>query len=138
MATGQPVDLDLLAQIARTHGLRLVLQFGSTVTGREHARSDVDLAVEFVEVPREFWPLGAVMQGLQGLFPGRDVDVAMVNRADPLFLHRMLSACRLLYGDPRRLAALQIYAFKRYQDHRRFLGLERQHVARVLARMGSG
>jgi len=37
-------------------------------------------------------------------------------------------------ASPRRLAELKIYAFKRYQDHRRFLDMEREHVRRVLAR----
>ncbi len=45
------MDPDLVARITRTHGIRLLLQFGSTVTGHEHPRSDVDLAVEFGEVP---------------------------------------------------------------------------------------
>jgi hypothetical protein len=31
------------------------------------------------------------------------------------------------------VAELKIYGFKRYQDHRRFLDLERQHVRRVLS-----
>ena len=34
-----PVDL---APIAERHGIRMLLQFGSTVTGQVHERSDVD------------------------------------------------------------------------------------------------
>lgn len=30
-------------QIAKKHGILLILQFGSSVTGKVHARSDVDL-----------------------------------------------------------------------------------------------
>lgn len=127
----------LVAETARRHGIRLILQFGSTVTGREHPHSDVDLGVEFDVVPASFAALGAAMQDLQRLFPGREVDVGIINRADPLFLDRMLRTSRLLFGDPRRLAELNIYAFKRYQDHKRFLALERDYVARVLARAGA-
>jgi hypothetical protein len=36
------MDANLVAGIAHEHGIRLLLQFGSTVTGRTHARSDVD------------------------------------------------------------------------------------------------
>jgi len=131
------MDFDLVARVTRKHGIRLLLQFGSTVTGHEHPHSDVDLAVEFGAVPGSFATLGEVMEDLQSLFPGREVDVAVVNRADPLFLDRMLRSCRLLHGDPRRLNELRIYAFKRYQDHKRFLALERQYVARILARTGA-
>jgi len=43
----------------------------------------------------------------------------------------------LLYGPTRPLHELKIYAFKRYQDHRRFLAMERAYVRdkiRALAR----
>jgi predicted nucleotidyltransferase len=32
-----------IAAIARRYGIRLVVQFGSSVTGRTHAQSDVDI-----------------------------------------------------------------------------------------------
>ena len=37
-------DIDL-GQIAQRHGIRLLLLFGSTVSGQVHERSDVDLGV---------------------------------------------------------------------------------------------
>jgi hypothetical protein len=37
-----------------------------------------------------------------------------------------------VYGDPRALEELKIYAFKRYQDHRRFFAMERAYVERFL------
>lgn len=67
---------------------------------------------------------------MQRVFPDREVDLAVIDHADPLFLKKILENCRLLYGDPRRLQRLRIYAFKRYQDHRRFLDLERAFIAR--------
>jgi hypothetical protein len=38
----------------------------------------------------------------------------------------------LLHGSPRRLHELKMYAFKRYQDHRRYLAMERDYVARAV------
>lgn len=123
-------DLDT---IARAHGVALLLQFGSSVTGRLHARSDVDLGV-LLDRPRvTFDELGELISDLGRLFPGREVDVAVLDHADPLFLKKVMETCRLLHGDPRRLQRLKIYAFKRYQDHRRYLELERAFVARRLA-----
>jgi len=56
------------------------------------------------------------------------------NGMDPnqlsLFLKKITEQCRLLYGSPRALSELMIYAFKRYQDHRRFLAMEREYVSR--------
>lgn len=118
--------------IARRHGARLVLQFGSTVTGRTHAASDVDVAVLFAGVP-DYERLGSLHADLAVAFRGREVDLGILNHADPLFLKKVLEHCRLLAGSARELAELRLYAFRRYQDHRRFLRLEEQHVERFLA-----
>ena len=77
--------------------------------------------------------LDLVLQDLQSLFPGREVDLAVLNHADPLFLKKVTERCQLLTGSPARLQRLQLYAFKRYQDHRRFLALERDYVRRHAA-----
>lgn len=117
--------------IARKHGARLLLQFGSTVTGREHAKSDVDLAVLFEGDPT-FSRLGALLADVESAFPGRTVDLALLNRADPLFLKKVLESARLLAGTARELAELRLRAFRRYQDHRRYLALEREFMDRFL------
>ena len=61
------------------------------------------------------------------------MDLAVLNHADPLLLKQVVDGCRLLYGAPRALSELRMYAFKRYQDHRRFLAMERDYVRRKVA-----
>jgi predicted nucleotidyltransferase len=122
-----------IARIARRHSLRLLLQFGSSVTGRMHARSDVDLAALLDRPPASLREYSDLLHDVGSQFPGQEVDLAVVNHADPLFLKKIMESCRLLYGDPRHLQRLKIYAFKRYQDHKRYLALERRFVARRLA-----
>lgn len=131
------IDTEQLASAAKKHGILLLLQFGSSVTGQLHMRSDVDLAVLLERAPASLQDHSELIHDLQGLFPDREVDVALINRADPLFLKQVTAAPRLLYGSPRRLQRLKIYAFKRYQDHRRFLLLERQYVERSLERLST-
>jgi predicted nucleotidyltransferase len=118
--------------IARRHGARLLLQFGSTVSGRTHPGSDLDIAALFEGDPG-YARLGALLADLEGALPGRAIDLGLLNHADPLFLKKVLEAPRLLAGSRRDLAQLRIYAFRRYQDHRRFLRLERRHLDRFLA-----
>jgi predicted nucleotidyltransferase len=119
-------------EIARRHKARLLVQHGSTVGGRTHPGSDVDVAVLFDGEP-DYARLGGLLADLQGAFPGRDVDLGLLNHADPLFLKKVLERARLLAGSPRDLATLRLYAFRRYQDHRRFLRLEERHLDRLLA-----
>ena len=118
--------------LRRRHGIALVLQFGSTVDGAVHAGSDLDIAVLFEHQRPGLRDEVAIAQELQDLFPQREVDLAVLNHADPLFLKQVLQRCRLLAGSACGLAELKIYSFKRYQDHRRYLALEGQHVRRVL------
>jgi predicted nucleotidyltransferase len=118
--------------IARRHGVRLLLQYGSTVSGRTHAHSDVDVGVLFEAEP-DYARVGDLLLDLEAAFPGREVDLGLLNHADPLFLKKVLESARLLAGSPRQLARLRLYAFRRYQDHRRFLRFEERHLDRFLA-----
>jgi len=126
-----------LERLARRFGIRLILQFGSTVAGTCHPLSDMDIAVMFErgEVPLRVTL--EVSEELRKMFPDREIDLAVLNRADPLFLRQITDNCRLLFGEPRDLAQLRLYAFKRYQDYRRFLALERQFVGDRLAALSA-
>jgi predicted nucleotidyltransferase len=122
-----------LEGIAQKHGIRLLLQFGSTVGGQVHARSDVDLGVLLERLTPTFRQHAEVLHDLQTLFPDREVDLAVLNHADPLFLKKVTDNCRLLHGSPADLRQLQLSAFKRYHDYRRYLDLERRFVAQAVA-----
>ena len=124
---------DDLDRIAHAYGIRLLLQFGSSVTGKVHPRSDVDLGVLLERPSLTLEEHAGLLHELQRLFPGREVDLAVLNHADPLFLRKVTENCRRLVGEPAALQRLKLYSFKRYQDHRRFLDLERGYVARALA-----
>jgi predicted nucleotidyltransferase len=129
------MDAPEIDQIAKRHGIELIVEFGSVVTGHVHPRSDVDLAVLLHRASSSFDELADLIQAWQTLHPGREVDVAIINHADPLFLKRITERCRLIHGSERRLAELKMYAFKRYQDHRRYLALEPGYVRRTLERL---
>ena len=100
------MDAVALERVARTFGLNLVLEFGSMVTGHVHSRSDLDLAVLLDRSDLPFDELIDLQLELQRLHPAHEVDVAILNHADPLFLRKVTERCRLVYGSPRRLAEL--------------------------------
>ncbi len=122
-----------LRELAQRFRVCLILQFGSTVTGTTHDRSDLDLAVQFETPHASFQTILEMQEALQARFPGCKVDLAILNRADPLFLKKIVESCRILFGMPQDLARLRLYAFKAYQDFRPYLELERRHVARRLS-----
>jgi predicted nucleotidyltransferase len=127
-----------LKDIAQKHGIVLALKFGSLVTGQEHPRSDVDLAILLDRSNITLQEHAELLQSFQPLFPDREIDLALINHADPLFLKKITDKCELLYGSSERLQALKLYAFKRYQDHRRFFEMERQFAERFVATAQAG
>jgi len=128
-----PDRIQQIESIAGDHRLSLVLLFGSAVTSRgEHQGSDLDIAVRYSGKVPELKKQYRLIHQLQGLFPDREVDLAVINHADPLFLKKITENCRLLHGDPGQLQELKIYAFKRYQDHRPYFVMERDFVDRYL------
>ena len=127
-----------LKDIAEKHGIVLALKFGSSVKRQEHPRSDVDLAILLDRSNITLREHSELLQSLQPLFPDRELDLALIAHADPLFLKKITDHCELLYGSPERLQALKIYAFKRYQDHRRFFEMERRFAERFLTTTQAG
>ena len=128
-----PMDAADLDRIARKYGIRLLLQFGSSVTGHVHPGSDVDLGVLLERPSLALGEHAGLLHELQRLFTDREVDLAILNHADPLFLKKVTEDCHLLYGGPADFQRFKLYAFKRYQDHRKYFDLERRFVAKALA-----
>lgn len=129
------MDPQRVEEIARRHGVLLLVQFGSSVTGRMHPGSDVDFGALVERMPDSLSAHADLIADLQALVPDREVDLVFLNRADPLLLKQITDHCELVYGSPRRLDQLKLYAFKRYQDHRPYLEMERAYVDRMIAAM---
>src|SRR6185437_12321436 len=85
-----------LRELAQRFRVCLILQFGSTVTGTTHDCSDLDLAVQFETPHASFQTILEMQEALQARFPGCKVDLAILNRADPLFLKKIVESCRIL------------------------------------------
>ena len=122
-----------LRELAQRFGIRVILQFGSTVTGTTHESSDVDLAVQLDTPAVSLETVLEMQDALQSRFPGREVDLAILNWADPLFRKKIMESCRMLFGTAEGFARLRLYSFKTYQDFQPYLELERQSVAKRLS-----
>lgn len=59
--------------------------------------------------------------------------MVVLNHADPRLLRKVLEGGKRLYGSERRFKEWKIYAYKRYQDHRPYLDMERRYVRGALA-----
>ncbi|MBM4394621.1 MAG: hypothetical protein FJ087_02895 [Deltaproteobacteria bacterium] len=121
-----------LADVAREFGLRLVVRFGSTATHRAGPSSDQDIAVLASSAPdldRET----ALVVALGEALGGPDVDLTVLNRADPLLLFEVVrQGVPLFEAEPALFAATRSYASRRYDDTLKFrLALSRWLEARL-------
>jgi len=114
-------DADRLAAAARDADLRLVLLFGSRATGQADEESDLDVAVL---AGHRRVDVGALYEALGPAFPGHELDVALLNDADPLFRYEVMRAARLLYGDPDLFAEQQAFAYRAFSDSADLRALE--------------
>ncbi len=74
--------------------------FGSLASGRENAESDADVGVLLRErrAPSPDWRWRGELAGrLEELFPGRTIDLVVLDEQGPLFRHEVLKQGRLLY-----------------------------------------
>ncbi len=126
-----------IAEIAERFGLSLVVLFGSVAAGADRPDSDIDIGVRFKDGDPGLSRTLDVQAELSNLFLERDVDLSILNRADPFFMKKIAERCEFLYEEPGKGSAFLLLAFKRYQDHRKYLEMEREYAYDYVKRIAS-
>lgn len=104
-----------LARVARRHGLRLIVLFGSRAQGRARPDSDSDVCV----IAPNFRGDELALAGELGAALGTPADVVFFHRADPVLKYHAVAQGRLLYGRPGEFARARLQAVKAWQDCRK-------------------
>lgn len=106
--------------IARAFGLKLIVRFGSTATGRARTGSDQDIAVlpaRRLDVERQ----AALVVALGDCLGGPDVDLTVLGSDDGLLLFNVASEGAVLYEEtPTTFLQFRSYAARRYDDTARY------------------
>ena len=94
--------------------------FGSRARGDHHRHSDIDVAV-YIDMerarPGKWGYDAALISDLMDVLGTNDIDVVLLNRADPLLYHRVLrDGVRLLSRDLRATTTRGGQALSRYFD----------------------
>jgi len=113
--------------------VKLVIRFGSTVTGRARADSDVDLAVlasrELSLADRERCVVDLARR--HGI-PEDKIDLVDLRTAPPLLQHEVAEHGVLLEGDPDDFVHFRVSAWKVFQDTARLRRAREQHLKKRL------
>ena len=123
-------DAALLDAAARSLGLRLVVRFGSRASGSPMLpRLDSDLDLAILAGDRRVDVLQAT-SALEGAFTAVNLDLAVLNRADPVLRYEALMFGDFLWGDPDLFAEERARAYRMAADNRAM----RRFEARLLKR----
>lgn len=126
--------------LCREHGVRLLVAFGSRVTGSPPptAESDLDLAL-LLSASHEEGTEAALITRIPDFFPAVEVDLVILNRADPLLRHEIMRESELLYGDLDAYVSYQVFSWRDLMDSRDLIDLEERlfekkmaHIRRLL------
>ncbi|MBI5485946.1 MAG: nucleotidyltransferase domain-containing protein [Deltaproteobacteria bacterium] len=126
-----------LPSLARRFGLRLVVQFGSTVTGRANEDSDFDVAVWTSRARKARtleWSCRLAARLEAALAPRRELDLVLLNGADPLLLFMVArDGVPLWQATPTTWAEFSSYAARRFDDTAKFRASRRRWLEAQLA-----
>lgn len=128
----EDIQKEGIKKTAERFRLGLIILFGSAVSEKVHTKSDIDIAVYSDKEGLSLKEYSELIEALSKIFPSKEIDLSFINHADPLFLKKILENCQLLYGPYNHFQQLKIYAFKRYQDHRRYFKMEEEFAERFI------
>ena len=122
-----------LTPLFQDEGLRLVLLFGSSVTGKMHRHSDIDLAFLF---DRDM-DIIALTNNVIRLLHTDNVDVIDMKHASPLLRFSVVKNGRLLYerlqGEFNSFSSL---TFRRYVDTKKLRDMRATSIKHFLGTRG--
>jgi len=115
---------DFIKKLAKEYKILLILLFGSQANKKTHPGSDLDIGALFKKNDLGLQKYSILLSKFQKIFPEKEIDLAIINQADPLFLKKILERCQLLYGKKSDLKKLELYSFHRFLDYQKYFDLE--------------
>jgi len=114
-----------LADVCHRHGVSLVVLFGSQATGMARPDSDLDLGILVDEYPVEPARELALIRDLVYALRRADLDVIILNQANPSLCYQAARDGRPLYErEPGTFDRFRFRAWKRFIDTARFRRLQ--------------
>ncbi len=127
------LDQNRLRNVCKQHNLSLVILFGSHSRGQADKNSDIDLAVlvdkKTIDADFEF----SLLTTFVNLVQRDNLDLVLLNRAEPLLQSQVARYGTLLYEkSPGLFNRFRVQAVKNYDDAQKFIWLGETYVHNFL------
>jgi uncharacterized protein len=127
-----PMNMDTIkskiATLATVYNLDMVVLFGSQVTGKTHAESDVDIAY-YSDTKLDFNQEVSLNTDLIDVFRNDNVSLVNLKTASPLLAKEVVSKGVVLYAtSPSLFSQVYAYVLRIYEEARPLFELRRHYL----------
>lgn len=120
-----------IAQIAKKFQLKLIVIFGSFASGKNRKDSDLDIAVLGLREISFNDQISLINQF--SLIFNKNVDLSVLNKANPLLLFQASKNPILLYGSREDFLKFKLYAFNVYNDYSPYFEMEKNLNKKIIS-----
>lgn len=119
-----------IEKIAKKYNLKLAVVFGSFASGKNKKDSDLDLGIlgnKEISFEKQIKLINEFSQIFK-----KEIDLSILNRANPLLLFEASKNSVLLFGNQEDLAKFRLYAFRVYNDYAPYFKIENDLNKRLI------
>jgi len=121
-------DKKKLKEFVNKYNISLILIFGSYAKGRARELSDLDIGIKF-DKNIDMNLYSSILRELVEIFNREDIDVVVLNYADPLLRFEIITSCKVLYqAYSEAYIDFYLYSVKSYDDVKKLRKLEENYL----------
>ncbi len=129
------LPVDKIRELCKKHGIMVFILFGSYAANRFDSESDVDVAILVKNPVSILKSRTRILKKLSDLFGYKDIDLVLLNHADPLLKFNIAREGKLIYEETKGLFNIfKVRAMSEHNDAKKFYQLEKEFVKQYIER----
>ena len=124
-----------LTELAKEYQINLMILFGSYLTENYNENSDIDLAIQVDDINLIKTERLKILNQISALFNYHEIDLVLLNYADPLLKFNIACDGKLIYEKKSGLFNIfKVRAMSEHHDAKKFYQLDKKFIKNYLAK----